>query len=132
MKNGNYIPQNTRDIEAVERLKLLPFKSINKKDIPKLLEWLQDSHWEVAEGIAIYLLPHVNEIAEELLFILNTDDATWKYCVINVLIARSKEKLAPDLIQALTRIAEFPSKIDADDTVDDAAKDVIRNKSLCG
>jgi len=38
------------------------------------LEWSQDTHWEVAEGIAKYLVPHVNEIAQELLFVLNTDD----------------------------------------------------------
>nr|WP_068890402.1 DUF5071 domain-containing protein [Pedobacter panaciterrae] len=131
MGNKNYIPQNTDDVDAVERLKYLPFASIID-DIPILLEWLQDGHWEVAEGITAYLIPHVNEISEELLFILDTEDGMWKYFVICGLIARSKEKLAPNLIEALRRIAEHPSKIDVEDAVDDVAKEVIANKFLCG
>jgi len=77
MKGKNYIPQNRCDVIAVQRLKDLPFESV-KKNVPELLEWLQDTHWEVAEGIANYLLPHVNEITQELLFVLNTDDGMWK------------------------------------------------------
>lgn len=130
MKNKNYIPQNIRDIDAVERLKHLPFESV-RDEVPVLLEWLQDGHWEVAEGIAEYLVPHVNEIAAELIFVLNTEDGMWKYFVIYGLIARSKEKLDPDLIKILRRIAEHPSKLDAEDGVDDAANYVIANKLLC-
>lgn len=131
MGNKNHIPQNTADGEAVEQLKRLPFASVID-DVPILLEWLQDGHWEVAEGITEYLTPHVNEISEELLFVLNTDDGMWKYFVICGLIARSKEKLAPNLIAALRRIAEHPSKIDLEDAVDDVAKEVIANRFLCG
>jgi len=130
MKNRDYIPKNTSDIVAIEKLKQLPFESVID-DIPILLEWLQDGHWEVAEGIAEYLVPHVNKIAKELLFVLNTDDGMWKYFVICGLIARSQEKLDPILIKALKRIAKHPSKIDAEDTVDEVAKDVIANKFLC-
>ncbi|MGN8067808.1 DUF5071 domain-containing protein [Mucilaginibacter sp. 22184] len=130
MRNENYIPKDTRDITAVERLKHLPFETI-KKDIPKLLEWLQDTHWEVAPGIAEYLIPHVNEMTKELLFVLKTDDSTWKYFLINILIARSKHKLTPALISELKRIAERPTNIEIEDTVDDAAKSVLANKLLC-
>lgn len=131
MKNRNYIPKNKSDIGAVERLKCLPFETI-RKDVPQLLEWMQDGHWDVAHGIAAYLIPHVNEIVQELLFVLNTDDGMWKYFVICGLIGRSEEKLDPILIEALTRIAVHPSKIDAEDAVDDVAKDVIANSFLCG
>ena len=130
MENKDYIPENIHDIMAVERLKHLPFEAI-KEDIPKLLEWLQDAHWDVAQGISKYLLPHVNKITQELLFILNTDDGMWKYFVICILIARSQEKLDPALIKVLKRIAEQPSKTDAEDGVDDVAKAVISNKMLC-
>jgi hypothetical protein len=81
--------------------------------------------------LAEYLIPHVNEIVQELLFVLNTDDGMWKYFVICGLIARSNEKLDPILIEVLMRIAEHPSKIDAEDAVDEVAKDVISNKFLC-
>lgn len=116
---------------AVECLKKLSFEII-RKDTSKLLEWLQDAHWDVAEGIAEYFIPYVNEIKQELLFILHTNDGMWKYCIINILIARSQNKLDPTLIEALKRIAEHPTKIEAEDTVDDAAKEVIANKFLCG
>jgi hypothetical protein len=131
MNSEDYIPKNYGDVAAVDRLKRLPFESV-RKDIPALLEWLQDGHWYVAEGIAKYLLPHVNEIAQDLLFIFDGEDSMWKYCIINILIARSPNKLSPSLVEALKRIADHPSKIDAEDTVDDAAKAVIANKVLCG
>ena len=130
MKNKDYIPQNKSDIKAVERLNSLPFDSA-RKDVPTLLEWLQDGHWDVARGIAQYLIPNINEITQDLLFILNTDDGMWKYFVICGLIGRSQDKLDPDLIKALIRIAEHPSKIEAEDDVDEAAKDIIANKVLC-
>lgn len=131
MEKKDHIPQNTCDIAAVKRLRQLPFESVSE-DVTVLLEWLQDTHREVAPGIAEYFVPHVNEIVRELLFILETDDGMWKYFVIYILIAQSKEKLAPDLIKALKRIAAYPSEIDAEDAVDEAAKDVLANKFLCG
>jgi hypothetical protein len=131
MKNEDYIPKNTNDIAAVERLKHFPFEIV-RQDVAALLEWLQDGHWDVAEGIAEYLVPHINKITQEVLFILNTDDGMWKYCIINLLLARSKSKLDPNLIKALRRIAEEPSKIEAEDTVDEVAKEIITNTFLCG
>lgn len=130
MENKNYIPENIYDVKAVEYLQNLPFETV-RQDIPKLLEWLQDAHWDVAGGIAEYLVPHVNEITQELLFVLSTDDGMWKCFLIGILIARSKEKLDPALINELRRIAEHPSKIDTQDGVDDMAKMVIANKILC-
>lgn len=127
MKNKSYIPQHTNDTEAIERLKYLPFESV-REDVPVLLEWLQDGHWPVAEGLAEYLVPHINEITQELLFVLDSDDSTWKYFMICGLFKRSPEKLGPGLIEALRRIAEHPSKIDAEDEVDEVAKEVIANQ----
>jgi hypothetical protein len=131
MEHKDYIPQNTNDIMAVERLKQLPFEAV-RKDIPALLEWLQDGHWPVADGITQYLMPHINEITQELVFVLNTDDSMWKYFIIYGLIARSPDKLSSDLIKALRKNSEHPSNIDIENTVDEAAKDIISNKALCG
>ena len=103
-----------------------------REDVPKLLEWGQDGHWDVAGGIYEYLAPYVNEIAPEIQFVLNSDDSTWKYFLICGLIARSKTKLNPALTNALRQIAEQPSRMDAEDCVDEAARSVITNKSLCG
>jgi hypothetical protein len=130
MEKKNHIPQNSRDIAAVKCLIQLPFEFV-KDDVPVLLEWIKDTHWEVAPGIARYLIPHVNEIAQDLLFILESEDSMWKYFVIYILIGRSKYKLVPELIKALKRIAAYPTEIDAEDSVDEAAKDVLANKFLC-
>ena len=130
MISKDYLPQNINDTQAVQRLALLPFEAI-KQDVPQLLEWLQDAHWDVAEGIAEFLRPHINEITQELLFILNSDDSMWKYYVICILISKAQQKLNPVLIRDLLRIAEHPSAIDAEDTVDNVAKMVIGNKMLC-
>lgn len=131
MRHKNYIPQNIHDIKAIEYLNALPFEAI-KSDVPKLLEWLQDGHWDVAQGIAQYLIPYINEITQELMFVLDTDDGMWKYFVICGLLQRSRNKLDPSLIQALRQIAEHPSNIDAEDGVDEVAKLIITNKQLCG
>jgi hypothetical protein len=85
----DYIPKNKFDIEAAERLKLLEFEAISA-DIPELLEWLQDMNWPVAHEVAQYLTPHVNEMKDELLSILNSDDGMWKYWIV-LLIGRSPE-----------------------------------------
>ncbi|MDR6945056.1 DUF5071 domain-containing protein [Mucilaginibacter pocheonensis] len=130
MENKDYIPQNTNDVFAVKRLKQLPFEAV-RKDVPALLEWLQDGHWDVAEGVTEYLVPHVNEITLELVFVLNTDDGMWKYFLIYGLIGRSQDKLSPVLINALRRIAEHPTSIEIEDGVDEAAKEIIANKVLC-
>jgi hypothetical protein len=110
----NYIPKNKFDFEAVERLELLSFEKF-KSDIPKLLEWLQDMNWPVAHRIAKYLTPHIREMKFELLNILSSDDGMWKYWIVCSLIAQSPNKLGPDLITAIKRIAEQPSKIEIED-----------------
>lgn len=131
MKNKNFVPTSIHDIAAVERLKKLPFESV-KDDVPALLEWLEDTHWDVAEGIADYFVQYVNEIKQELLFILNSNDGMWKYFIMYILIGRSRHKLDAALIEVLRRIAEHPSDIDSEDCADEAAKDILMNKFLCG
>lgn len=126
----DYIPKSTTDVAAVERLKRLPLETV-RKDVPILLEWMQDTHWDVAREIAQYLLPYINEITDELLFVLNSDDSMWKSYLINILIARSKTKLDPILIDALRKLAEHPSLIEIEDGTDETAKRVLENSDLC-
>lgn len=125
----NYIPENTNDLDAVAHLKKLKLEDV-RKDIAKLLEWLQDAHWPVAEGIAQFLIPYVNDIKDELLFILETNDGMWKYHVIMMLIAHSKQPLDYALISAVKRIAEKPSNIEIEEGVNELAKGVIKSNFL--
>jgi hypothetical protein len=56
----------------------------------------------------------------------------WKYFVICGLIGQSQYDLDFVLIEALSRIAEHPPKGDAEDTVDEAAKEILARKVLRG
>ncbi|WP_197082391.1 DUF5071 domain-containing protein [Pedobacter sp. BMA] len=126
-----YIPTNVYDVDAIKKLRVLPFEAV-KADVPKLLEWLKDIHWPVAQGVAEYLLPYINEINEELLVVLNTNDGMWKYFMIYKLIGGSNKRLNPELILALRNIADNPTPIELEDLVDEAARDILMNKILCG
>jgi hypothetical protein len=116
-------------MEAVEHLKVRAFETI-KADVPELLEWMQDMHWYVAHGVAEYLLPHVNEIKEELLYIFSTNDEMWKHGIMFFLLAKSPGKLDPALVSVLKRIANHPTDSEIADDLDEEAKEIIINKQL--
>ena|SRR5437588_6963061 len=125
-----HIPKNINDLKAVEYLKSLPFETV-RSDIPELLEFLQDFHWDIAHKVAPYLIPHINQIKHELLFILNSKDEEWKFHIIRGLIEHSANKLDEDLIKIIRRIAEQPTEREIQSDVDWAAKKIIANKLLC-
>ncbi|MFI5139381.1 MAG: DUF5071 domain-containing protein [Sphingobacteriales bacterium] len=125
----NYIPKHSSDVRAVERLKSRAFETI-RTDVPELLECLQDMHWDISHPVAEYLLPHVNEIKDELLYILSTNDEMWKHGILCFLIARSSDKIDPELVSVLKRIADQPTKTEIGDDLDEEAKEIIINKQL--
>jgi len=69
----NYLPEHKSDVEAVEYLKSLPLENV-KADVPRLLECIQDLHWDIAHGVAEYLIPHIGEIQQQLIYIFKTED----------------------------------------------------------
>ena len=124
MSMKNYIPQFKTDEQAIECLNSLAFETV-RADVPELLEWVQDLHWDSAHGVAKYLVPHVHEIQEELLDILKTNDEIWKFNIIKVLIAKSPNKLGPELMSMIRRIADHPTKAEKEEDVDVAASEII-------
>jgi hypothetical protein len=131
LKDKNHIPKSKFDFDAIDCLEQMLFEDI-RADVPKLLEWLQDANWPIAYRLALYLGPYINEITEEIVFVLTSDDATWKYHLSYNLIGRSQKKLTPLLINALTQLAENPTKHERDEYVDEAARDLLAKKDLCG
>jgi len=127
----NYIPQHKSDLTAVKHLQSFSFEFV-KKDVPKLLECIQDMHWDIGWPVAKYLVPHVNEMTEDLLSILKTKDEEWKYNVIRCLIADSPNKPDPALIKIIKRIAEHPTPAEIEGEVNYAAKIVMADSFLCG
>lgn len=123
----DYIPKDKFDIRAVEKLNSISFETI-KQDVPKLLEWLQDANWPVANPIAIYLLPHLGEIEKELLYIFNTDDLVWQYWIMHIfLLANSSYKPGAKLMSALKRIAEHPTESEIHEELNTIASELLNN-----
>lgn len=105
-----HIPKHKSDIEAIVFLNSSTFDDI-KSDVPRLLELIQDLNWDVARDVGKYLTPYVNEIKDELIFILNSDDDEWKFGVMVALIGKYQNKLDKDLILTLNMISESPTKV---------------------
>ena len=116
-------------MQAVAYLQSCSFDAV-KPDVPKLLKWLQDLHWDVSHGVAEYLLPHVNEIKIELLFILNSDDDEWKRRVMISLIRKSPNKLDQEILTVLERIANHPTKGEIEEELDEQAREIIINRII--
>lgn len=120
----NYIPGSKDDPEAISNLKNRSFEEV-KQDIPTLLEWIQDLHWDVAHDICDWLIPHINKITNELLYIINTNDEEWKFNILIRLIAKSPHQLAPELLSVIKKIAENPTHREALEEVNIVAKKII-------
>jgi len=123
----NYIPQGKDDIKYALYLKELPFEAVSG-DVSELLIWLQDLHWDAAQGVVEYLRPYVNEIKVELIKVLSDNDAEWKLGVMT-LISRSTNKLDQEIITALKHIINHPTKEDQEQELDEVAKDIIARYS---
>ena len=120
----SYIPKNKHDLNFLEDLENKNISEI-KDDIPKLLEWLQDGNWPVAPYVANYFLPHINEVKDEIIQILRTNDEMWKYWIINGLLYTST--IIPDkmILLELKKLAEKPTFNEKDAEVDISAIDVL-------
>lgn len=90
----------------------------------QLLEWLQDINWPVARvllplfvGVGADLAPHIRHI-------LHTQDDTWKYYIIDTVVAGSRP-LAGALEGELRKIALFPTASEHAEGVDRVASDAL-------
>ncbi|MBB6128337.1 DUF5071 domain-containing protein [Mucilaginibacter lappiensis] len=124
----NYIPKAKDDTKYAKYLKALPLEAV-LADVPELLVWLQDLHWDAAQGVAMYFRPYVNEIKRELIEILSDNDAEWKLGVMTVM-AYSTNKLDQELITALKYVADHPTEEDQEQSLDNLAKEIIAQNLL--
>ena len=122
------VPRVKDDDEAIDNLKSCSFNEI-KEQVPQLLEWLQDGNWPVSAPIFNYLLPHVNDIEDEILKIFRTDDGVWKYWVLG-LISHFPGKISDRILQEVKRIAEHPMRDEIIDEVQQEAIDVLQDLEL--
>ena len=80
-----------------------------ERELPRLLEWIQDGNWPVAHVLAPFLatvgaalVPHVQRI-------LDGGDDTWKYFLVQDVVPKSAE-LTVLLRSDLERFARLPTE----------------------
>jgi hypothetical protein len=127
----HYIPKDKEDLDFVNELQSMKIEEI-KDDIPRLLEWIQDGNWPQAPYIYNYLIPYVNNIEEEIINILRSDDEMWKYWLITGLLYHSKFTPSVSIMAELKKLSTNPSDDEKEAEVDISALDVISkfNKPL--
>lgn len=124
----NYLPQGKDDTSYLLNLKGLSFETVSD-DVPQFLDWLQDLHWDAAQGVLEYFAPYVNDIKTELIKILNGNDTEWKVGVIT-LTGFSINKLDEELIVALQYIVDHPTKDEKEWELEETIKDIIARNTL--
>ena len=119
------IPKDKHDIEAVEQLKKAGAELVIPL-LPKLLEWIQDMNWPVAEPMVELLLQYPNEITPLVEQVLRGDDDMWIYwCLVNIvpkLPFYSKLVLA-DAVEQIAAMEETPFN---EDNIE-AAKEALQS-----
>lgn len=118
------IPKDKLDLEAVANLETCSISEI-KNDVLKLLEWLQDMNWPVAGPICDYFAPFVNNIDDEIIYILRTNDDVWKYWIINSLVGSSGVIPNDKIVKEITRIAKNPTDGEKGEGVQEAAIELL-------
>jgi hypothetical protein len=115
------IPKDKHDIQRAENLKNYSYSEL-KPIIPELLEWLQDLNWPVAKPISEYLKSINENISQEILAILKTNDSVWKYWIISIFGKITNDNFFRNEI---IRIATNPTKDEVAEEVDKIADEII-------
>ncbi|MDR7376076.1 hypothetical protein J2X19_000734 [Rhodoferax ferrireducens] len=117
------LPRDKHDVQRAEALVLLGYPAV-EPILPQLLQWAQDGNWPVARvlapllaAIGLPLVPHVR-------LILNGNDDTWKYFLLQTVVAESvemKRLLHPEL----ERLARCPTASEAAEELDSMASTML-------
>ncbi|MDF2550901.1 MAG: hypothetical protein K0R77_176 [Chryseobacterium sp.] len=122
MNLNQLIPKDKSDLLPAYRLEDYKYEEI-KSIIPQLMEWLQDMNWPVAGILAENLLRYQDDIEDEIMFVLNTNDEVWKYWVISIFGKSTKSK---KIQERINQIATHPTPTEVIDEVNLVAIEVIK------
>lgn len=125
----NLVPNNKEDSNFIHDLKLKSISEI-RDIIPQLLEWMQDMNWPQAPLIADYFSPYINEIQEELISILKSNDEIWKYWILHGLILHSEITPGQKILLEVKRVYLNASKQEKEEEVDVIAKEILEKYKL--
>lgn len=106
MKIEDLIPNDKFDNKNIKQLYTLTDEEI-KPIIYSLLEWIQDYNWPVAQEMIHVLKKRENLIFPYISEILNGDDISWKYWVMELLIPdftfEHKSVLKGDILKLINK-----------------------------
>ncbi|MEK4386519.1 DUF5071 domain-containing protein [Solibacillus sp. FSL W7-1464] len=104
------IPKDKHDIAAVETLNAAEAEAVIPL-LPKLLEWVQDMNWPVAEPMVELLLQYPNELTPLVDTVLRGDDDMWIYWCLVAIVPKlpfySKLVLA-DAVEQIAAMEKTP------------------------
>ncbi len=101
------LPQDKGDTDKANSIIALGYPTI-APILPKLMEWLQDYNWPVAQVLSPFLATIGVPLVSEVRRVLNTNDAVWKYWIL-LHIVEECEELAHRLRPELVRLATEPT-----------------------
>lgn len=117
------IPKDKSDVLSAYRLEDYNYHQI-KSIVPQLMEWLKDINWPVVEIIAENLLRMQDNLENEIMYVLNSDDGIWKYWIISIFGNSTKSKL---IQQKIIEIATNPNIYEINCETNVAAQKVINS-----
>ncbi|MCB0517209.1 MAG: DUF5071 domain-containing protein [Chitinophagales bacterium] len=122
----NYIPNAKDDINALSFLERKDFAELEDMEIMCLLTWTQDMHWDVSHGIAQYFLPRFAYIQQQIIEILQSNDAEWKFNVLEFIVKGNEEKITvTELHDVIKNLAFTPTLFEVECEVDVIAKEIL-------
>ena len=101
-----------------------------KPIIPELLTWLQDYNWLVAKPIARHLQKMLPDILPELMPILDGNDSTWKYWVLQIFFIETKSEYWENIRTTIEQLAFNPSENDKKEEVNLLALEILNISPL--
>jgi hypothetical protein len=120
-----FFPLHKSDVASARALLALGYPALGPH-LKELLEWLQDGNWPISRPIGEFLLTVAEAIAPLIQEVLAGEDHQWKYWCIVRLIGEMKPKVAEPFRFELLRLAECPTLAEAQNELDQVAKDALQ------
>jgi hypothetical protein len=118
------LPIDKMDTEAASKVVAIGFPGVEPV-LPKLLEWLQDMNWPVAQVLQPFLASVGAPLAVHIRAVLATDDDVWKYWVVQGVVGESMQ-LMHALKPELERLAHSPTDGEAEEGVSELSAQIIK------
>jgi len=121
---GELVPRHKADLESARAAVAAGYPAVEPV-LEALLHWLQDANWPVAHelipflsSIGAPLVPHIERV-------LRSDDLTWKYWVIGLLIPSLPAHAAAVFRPELERLCARPEAAERVEGLDQQAREVL-------